>query len=158
MDSYWAGLADFLVSAPEGVSVSLAPRGVAEAIPGLMSFEEWDHFQMISRVIVHKGLVNEIPNGLLEGLFGTAHPSFANEVFVVYDITPTRDEHVRAAELALAEKTVSETKRLKALEDENSKLKKLLADAMVDNAMLKEIGAKKCARREADRSGHRTVG
>jgi putative transposase len=38
---------------------------------------------------------------------------------------------------------VSDAKRLKALEEENSKLKKLLADAMLDNAMLKEIAAKK---------------
>ncbi|MHA6721370.1 transposase, partial [Sphingomonas sp. RS6] len=34
---------------------------------------------------------------------------------------------------------VSEGKRLRQLEDENSKLKKLLAEAMLDNAMLKEI-------------------
>jgi len=34
---------------------------------------------------------------------------------------------------------VSEAKRLKALEDENARLKKLLAEAMLDNAMLKEI-------------------
>ena len=39
--------------------------------------------------------------------------------------------------------TVSDAKRLKALEDENAKLKKLLAEAMLDNAMLKEITAKK---------------
>ena len=38
---------------------------------------------------------------------------------------------------------VSDAKRLRALEDENSKLKRLLADAMLDNAMLKEIAAKK---------------
>ena len=38
---------------------------------------------------------------------------------------------------------VSDAKRLKALEDENSKLKKLLAEAMLDNAMLKEIAGKK---------------
>lgn len=38
---------------------------------------------------------------------------------------------------------VSEAKRLKALEDENAKLKKLLAEAMLDNAMLKDIAAKK---------------
>jgi putative transposase len=38
---------------------------------------------------------------------------------------------------------VSEAKRLKALEDENSKLKKLLAEAMLDNAMLKDIASKK---------------
>ena len=37
---------------------------------------------------------------------------------------------------------VSDAKRLRALEDENNKLKKLLADAMLDNAMLKEIAAK----------------
>jgi len=38
---------------------------------------------------------------------------------------------------------VSEAKRLRQLEDENSKLKKLLAEAMLDNAMLKEITSKK---------------
>jgi putative transposase len=38
--------------------------------------------------------------------------------------------------------TVSEGKRLKMLEDENAKLKKLLADAMLDNAALKELLSK----------------
>ena len=38
---------------------------------------------------------------------------------------------------------VSEARRLKALEDENAKLKKLLAEAMLDNAMLKDIAFKK---------------
>jgi putative transposase len=38
---------------------------------------------------------------------------------------------------------VSDARRLKALEDENRRLKKLLAEAMLDNAILKEIGAKK---------------
>ena len=38
---------------------------------------------------------------------------------------------------------VSEAKRLKALEDENSRLKKLLADAMLDNAALKDLLGKK---------------
>ena len=38
---------------------------------------------------------------------------------------------------------VSEAKRLRALVDENGRLKRLLADAMLDNAMLREIGSKK---------------
>ena len=38
---------------------------------------------------------------------------------------------------------VSEAKRLKVLEDENAKLKKLLAEAMLDNAMLKDVASKK---------------
>ena len=38
---------------------------------------------------------------------------------------------------------VSEAKRLKTLEDENARLKKLLAEAMLDNAMLKDIASKK---------------
>jgi len=33
--------------------------------------------------------------------------------------------------------------RLKALEDENGKLKKLLADAMLDNSALKDLLGKK---------------
>lgn len=38
---------------------------------------------------------------------------------------------------------VSEAKRLKALEDENARLKKLLAEAMLDNAILKDVASKK---------------
>ena len=38
---------------------------------------------------------------------------------------------------------VSDARKLKALEDENTKLKRLLADAMLDNAVLKDIAAKK---------------
>jgi putative transposase len=38
---------------------------------------------------------------------------------------------------------VSDARRLKALEDENAKLKRLLADAMLDNVMLKDIASKK---------------
>jgi putative transposase len=38
---------------------------------------------------------------------------------------------------------VSEAKRLKALETENAKLKRLLADAMLDNAALKDLLSKK---------------
>ena len=38
---------------------------------------------------------------------------------------------------------VSQARRLKALEDENARLKKLLAEAMLDNAVLKDVAAKK---------------
>ena len=38
---------------------------------------------------------------------------------------------------------VSDARRLKALEGENTKLKKLLAEAMLDNAMLKDVASKK---------------
>jgi len=38
---------------------------------------------------------------------------------------------------------VSEAKRLRALEDENGKLKRMLADAMLDNVALKDLLGKK---------------
>lgn len=38
---------------------------------------------------------------------------------------------------------VSDAKRLRALEDENGKLKKLLAEAMLDNAILKDVNSRK---------------
>ena len=38
---------------------------------------------------------------------------------------------------------VSEAKRLRMLEDENRKLKKLLAETMLDVAMLKDLTSKK---------------
>ena len=34
---------------------------------------------------------------------------------------------------------ISEAKRLRSLEDENAKLKRLLADAMLDNVVLKDL-------------------
>ena len=38
---------------------------------------------------------------------------------------------------------VSDARQLKSLEDENARLKKLLAEAMLDNAILKDVSAKK---------------
>ena len=38
---------------------------------------------------------------------------------------------------------VSDAKRLKAMEEENGKLKRLLADAMLDNVALKDLLARK---------------
>jgi putative transposase len=38
---------------------------------------------------------------------------------------------------------VSDAKRLKSLEDENAKLKKLLAETMLDNAILKDVTSRK---------------
>lgn len=38
---------------------------------------------------------------------------------------------------------VSDARRLKALEAENAKLKKLLAETMLDNVILKEVNSKK---------------
>jgi len=38
---------------------------------------------------------------------------------------------------------VSDARRLRALEDENAKLKRLLAEAMLDNAMLKDVASRK---------------
>jgi putative transposase len=38
---------------------------------------------------------------------------------------------------------VSDARRLRALADENAKLKKLLAEQMLDNAILKDVASKK---------------
>lgn len=38
---------------------------------------------------------------------------------------------------------LSDEKNLKALEDENNRLKKIVADLMLDNTMLKDITSKK---------------
>ena len=49
---------------------------------------------------------------------------------------------------------VSDARRLKALEDENARLKKLLAEQMLDNAILKDAAAKNGdARCEAEGGG-----
>src|ERR1700686_4710279 len=46
---------------------------------------------------------------------------------------------------------VSDAKRLKVLEDENAKLKELLAEAMLDNTILKDAASKKMVMRAAKR-------
>lgn len=38
---------------------------------------------------------------------------------------------------------VSDARKLRVLEDENSRLKKLLAESLLDNAVLKDINSKK---------------
>ena len=54
---------------------------------------------------------------------------------------------------------VSDARRLRALEEENGKLKKLLAEAMLDNAILKDVAAKNgSARCEAGGDGPCRVG
>jgi putative transposase len=58
---------------------------------------------------------------------------------------------------------VSEAKRLRMLEDENRKLKKLLAESMLDNAALKELNRLRAARRnqviaDGDAVGRHPVG
>ena len=48
---------------------------------------------------------------------------------------------------------VSEAKRLRALEDENGRLKRMLADAMLDNAALKDLLGKSGDARRATGGG-----
>lgn len=38
---------------------------------------------------------------------------------------------------------ISDARRLRSLEEENARLKRLLADAMLDNAMLRDVAGKK---------------
>src|SRR5918997_6659952 len=48
---------------------------------------------------------------------------------------------------------VSQARKLRALEDENTRLKKLLAEAMLDVAVLRDVTAKSGDARDAQRSG-----
>ena len=51
---------------------------------------------------------------------------------------------------------VSDAKRLRSLEDENRRLKKLLAEAMLDNAMLKDIATRQWRRPQPGERPRRT--
>ncbi len=55
----------------------------------------------------------------------------------------TRTQPPNPRKSKFGEMDVSEAKRLKTLEDENTRLKRLLADAMLDNAALKDLLGKK---------------
>ena len=58
---------------------------------------------------------------------------------------PTRDQQcdVLQVEGEVRGLDVSEARRLKVREDENAKLKRLLAEAMLDVAMLKDLASKR---------------
>jgi putative transposase len=45
---------------------------------------------------------------------------------------------------------VSDARRLRQLEDENGKLKRLLAESVLDNAILKDLLGKVCRRQASD--------
>lgn len=51
--------------------------------------------------------------------------------------------HFTSTKPSMGGMEVSYGKRLKDLENENRRLKKLLAEAMLDNAMLKDVASKK---------------
>lgn len=53
------------------------------------------------------------------------------------------DPEERAHQVCVIKGDVSDAKRLKALEDENAKLKKLLVETILDNAILKDITSRK---------------
>ena len=53
---------------------------------------------------------------------------------------------------------VSQAKRLKALEDENAKLKRLLAETMLDNVALKDLLGKSGDARRTTGSGSTSYG
>ncbi len=53
---------------------------------------------------------------------------------------------------------VSDAKRLRALEEENSRLKRLLADTMLDNAGLKDLLSKNGSARRGAGSGRASPG
>ncbi|CCM79780.1 Insertion element ISR1 uncharacterized 10 kDa protein A3 [Rhizobium mesoamericanum STM3625] len=50
---------------------------------------------------------------------------------------------------------VSDARKLKALEDENAKLKKLLTESMLDNAILKDVASKNVWSASVQGSRHR---
>ena len=67
------------------------------------------------------------------------------EAFDRRGLPQARDQHgdVLRLEGQVRRMDVSEAKRLKQLEDENAKLKRLLADAMLNDAALKDLNIKK---------------
>ena len=53
-----------------------------------------------------------------------------------------RDIHAIKYKAKFGGMNVSDAKKLRALEDENNRLKRMLADAMLDNAALKDLATK----------------
>jgi hypothetical protein len=98
LDPYWQAVVDELRRAPELETVG--PAELKPFLPGLLSFREAR--EVPRRLLCHKGMVDRIPTDLLAACLGRARVAFANEVFVVFEITEASDPHVRALEVALS--------------------------------------------------------
>ena len=55
---------------------------------------------------------------------------------------PSAERYAPVVRIAVLRAVVFGARKLRALEDENVKLKKLLGEAMLDNAILKDVAAK----------------
>jgi hypothetical protein len=85
-------------------------------------------------------LLAQHANDLLFGEPASLHPSVPLRVA---DSTHTWRSSFYAWKAKFGGMSVSDAKRLKQLEGENAKLKKLLAEAMLDVAVLKDITSRK---------------
>jgi len=83
-----------------------------------------DHAGIATQLMVERELVKE----------GTSRTCLGREKFL---------ERMWSWKAKYGGMDVSDAKKLKSLEEENGKLKKLLADAMLDNAALKDLLGKK---------------
>lgn len=64
----------------------------------------------------------------------------ANEIIRNHGISPTTFYKWKSKYSGM---DISEMKRLKSLEEENKRLKSMVADLMLDNTMLKDVNSKK---------------
>lgn len=97
-DPHWQAVIDELQRRPE--LVTTGPTELKPFVPGLLSFAETR--VVPARIVCHKGMVGSLPTGLLAACIGRARVAFANEVFVIFEVGESTDQHVRALEIDLA--------------------------------------------------------
>jgi hypothetical protein len=106
LDRYWSELAEFL--GKPGNPGRYTPRGpvvshwsVQRTIPGVLEFGAIGDAEHLGCIVIHKGRIEQVPERLLARCFGRAQPIFANEVFVVFELSSSADPHVRTLEKRL---------------------------------------------------------
>lgn len=97
-DPYWQAVIDALRY--QSNAVTAGPDELKCFVPGLLSLSEVTCVPQ--RLVCHKGMIDRLPQPLLAACLGRATVTFANEVFVVFEISEANNPHARALEIDLA--------------------------------------------------------
>lgn len=107
-DRYWLDVAAHLRDAGCDGARVVAPREFAPLVPGAIAYERRLAAPVgrLEAVVVHKGLLHEVDEEWLDEVMTRHHPTFANEVFVVFEPRPRSGNledspHYRALEVAI---------------------------------------------------------
>lgn len=99
-DAYWLSTADFIKKSASRIGSIVAPREFSALIPNVTAYEHVSRHEKPDVLVLHKGMMEQLGRHWIDRATAALHPSFANEVFVVFSKLQvpavTKSAHFRA--------------------------------------------------------------